>query len=438
MGGYTVKQLRLKTIFQILYCCSLLLLIVACSNTEKQNSNDNMNRNDTNVKLEFWTPFSGGDNRFMTELVNTFNKENDHIEIVQVNSRLDDYYSRLKIAIMAGNAPDIAILHQTSLSQFVQNGYIEDISIPAQKVGLDWQSINSNIVESTIYDGTPYAVPLDTHTLVFYYNKDYLAAANLLDEQGEPLINDEQSMEQFFQKLDKALPKGVAPLAQPSTRIDSVWLWWSLYNQLDGGGLFYNKKLTKSLINNPQALQALEYVNELYTTGIIPPNINDAFKLFYDGQAAVLITGVWGTGAFEEVENLNFGVIPLPTVYDHAAVWGDSHTLVIPTKQEMTDKKREAALYFMKWMVEHGAMWAKAGHVPSMTAVLETEEFQELDYRSDYAATGDYVAYWPRHVRQWSMVEILIQEFEKMNFGQQTPAETLAAIEKQINAQLED
>lgn len=417
----------------------LIVVMTSCSSADEMANADQTDQElrTSSVRLEYWTPFSGGDNQFMTEMVNRFNVENPDIEVVQVNSRLDDYYSRLRTAIMSGSAPDLAILHQTSLPQFVQNGYIEQLAEPAKQIGLDWTSFNKNILDSIVYDGKPYAVPLDTHALVMYYNKTYLREADLLDEADKPLIGSgPDGFEQFLQKLKSSIPSDVAPMAQPSTRIDSVWFWWSLYNQIKGGGTFYNENASEAVFNNPQALQALSYVDGLYKKKLIPPDINDSFKLFYDGKAAVLITGMWGTGAFEKAQALDFGVIPMPVLFDHAAVWGDSHTLAIPTKHGMTDEKKRAALTFAKWCVEHGAMWAEAGHVPSVKKVIASEPFNRLKYRSAYAATANYVAYWPRHVRQWSIVEILIQEFDKMNYSQQTPEQTLEAAVKRVNIEL--
>ncbi|WP_424766442.1 ABC transporter substrate-binding protein [Paenibacillus sp. sgz302251] len=423
----------------VIYALFGLLIIVAmtsCSSSEENANNDKTDKQSA-IRLEYWTPFSGGDNQFMTQMVNRFNQENPAIKVVQVNSRLDDYYSRLRTAIMSGSAPDLAILHQTSLPQFVQNGYIENLAESAAQIGLDWSGFHSNILDSTVYNGQHYAVPLDTHALVMYYNKTYLRAAGLLDAADKPVIgHGAKAFEAFLEELKASVPHGVAPMAQPSTRIDAVWLWWSLYNQFNGGGTFYNEDASEAVFNNPQALKALSYIAGLYQKKLIPPDINDAFKLFYDGQAAVLITGMWGTGAFENAEKLDFGVIPMPVLYDHAAVWGDSHTLVIPTKHAMTDQKKQAALTFAKWFVEHGSQWAEAGHVPSMTKVVASEPFNKLKYRSDYAATANYVAYWPRHVKQWSIVEILIQEFEKINYGQQTPEQALQAAVKRVNIEL--
>ncbi|REE81002.1 carbohydrate ABC transporter substrate-binding protein (CUT1 family) [Paenibacillus taihuensis] len=389
------------------------------------------------IRIDYWTPFSGGDNQFMTAMVNRFNEEQTGIQIVQTNSRLDDYYSRLRTAILAGNAPDVAIVHTTSMPQFVQNGYIEDLTAPAAEVGLDWKQFNPNILASTVYNGHSFAVPLDTHALVMYYNKAYLRQAGLLDDADKPVIGQgPEGFHAFLQQIKKSVPSDVAPLAEPSTRIDSVWLWWSLYNQMKGGGAMYSADGTKAAFDNPKSLQALKFIHQLNSEGLIPPNINDSFKLFSDGKAAVLFLGMWATGALEHVKGLDFGVIPVPKLYDQPSAWGDSHTLAIPKKSDMSDEKQKAIMTFIKWMVEHGEMWAEAGHVPSMTKVVKDKAFNELKYRSDYAAVANYVAYWPRNVKQWSIIEILIGEFEKMNYNQQTPEQALRKAADKVNAAL--
>ncbi|MCM3626602.1 extracellular solute-binding protein [Paenibacillus glycanilyticus] len=389
------------------------------------------------VQLNYWTPFSGGDNLFMTEMVDQFNQEHEDIQVVQMNSRLDDYYSRLRTAILSGNAPDVAVIHASSLPQFVQNGYIEDLSGPAKDAGLDWNVYNKAGMKAVSFQGKPYAVPMDTHMLVMYYNKTFLEQAGVLNAQGKPVLQGgEAGFTHFLQQIKQAVPGDVAPLAQPSTRIDAVWLWWSLYNQIQGGGKFYNADGTQTALNNPAALKALNYVEGLYKARLIPPNIPDAFKLFNEGKAAVLITGVWATGALEKNDALSFGVVPLPTIYDKPAAWADSHTLAIPSQHDMPKEKRDAAMIFMKWLGEHGAKWAEAGHIPSVSAVMDTEAFKSLDYRSDYAAAANSVAFWPKHTKQHSFVEDIIRQFERMIYGQQTPEQALQATEKQINLDL--
>ncbi|GLX66813.1 ABC transporter substrate-binding protein [Paenibacillus glycanilyticus] len=412
------------------------LILTGCSHNNN-NEAASAERKASAIQLNYWTPFSGGDNLFMTEMVDEFNQEHEDIQVVQMNSRLDDYYSRLRTAILSGNAPDVAIIHASSLPQFVQNGYIEDLSRPAQEIGLDWNVYNKAIMKAALFQDKPYAVPLDTHVLVMYYNKTFLEQAGVLDAAGKPVISKgEAGFTKFLQTIKQAVPSDVAPLAQPSTRIDSVWLWWSLYNQIQGGGQFYNQKGSQAVFNNPAALKALRYVDGLYKSKLIPPNIPDAFKLFNEGKAAVLITGVWATGALEKNDQLNFGVVPLPTIYDKPAAWADSHTLAIPTQHEMSAEKREAAMVFMKWLAEHGAKWAEAGHVPSESAILDTEAFKALNYRSDYAAAANAVALWPKNTKQHSFIEDIIKQFERMNYGQESPEQALQKAQNQINLEL--
>ena len=430
----SAEKIGCRWIVLIIFIISVMLVLGGCAG---HSTKDPKPVTSQPVTLEYWTPFSGGDNVFMTQLVEQFNQEHKDIKVEQINSRLDDYYTRLRTAILAGNAPDLAIIHATNLPQFVQNGYIEELDASAAESDLDWGMFNSNVIESTLYGGKHYAIPLDTHALVLYYNKKYLRQAGMLGANDKPIIGPgEEGFTQFLESVKKAIPPTVAPLAMPSTRIDSVWLWWSLYNQTEGGGAFYNQQGSKATFNNPNSLRALEFVNSLYKKNLIPPNINDAFKMFYEGQAAVLITGVWGTGAFEKDKNLELGVVPVPVIYDHPAVWGDSHTLAIPAKGELNEEKRKAAVIFAKWTVEHGYMWAKAGHVPSSKKVVESKEFTDLKFRSDYAATANYVVYWPRNVKQWTINEEIIRQFEKMIYKEQTPEQALQRAVAGIDQQL--
>lgn len=435
MKRHRWNNCRSRITVSLMTTALLLLLLPGCA--EQNSGAEPISKSPRVIRLEYWTPFSGGDNQFMTEMVERFNEEHPEIQVVQKNSRLDDYYSRLKTAVLSGNAPDVAIVHSTIMPQFVQNGYVEELTTEARDIGIDWKRFNPNILRSVLYEDEYYGVPLDTHALVMYYNKDWLSKAGVLDEAGRPVIEKgPDGFKSFLEQIRRTVPPDIAPLAQPSTRIDSVWLWWSLYNQIMDGGQFYSEDGTQAVFNNSASLTALTFVNDLYKDKLIPSDINDAFQLFYDGKAAVLITGMWGTGAFEKATGLHFGVVPMPTLYDHPAVWGDSHNLSIPTKQGMTEEKREAVLTFADWIVGHGDMWAEAGHVPSMTELTRSEVFNRLEYRSDYAATANYVAYWPRNAKQWSINERIINEFERMIYGYQTPEEALGAAVHKINADL--
>ncbi|OXM86001.1 ABC transporter substrate-binding protein [Paenibacillus rigui] len=385
------------------------------------------------VKITYWTPFSGGDGDYMNAMVKKFNEESADIQVEQDPSKADDYYTKLQTALAADSAPDVAIVHSSRLPQFVPTGYLNTLDDAASQAGVNWGDYNQTILKSTIYNSKHYSVPLDTHVVVMYYNKKWLQQAGVLKDGKPDIEKGPEGYVKFLQKIKDSVPKEIAPLTEPNVRTDSFWLFWSWYNQMNDGGKVLSDDGKKSVLDNPAALKSIQFVNDLYKNQLIPPNIDDAFKMFQDGKAATLITGVWGTGAFEATKDLDFGVMPVPTLYDHPAEWGDSHTLTLPKHSKDDPAKLKAAVTFANWIAQHGAMWAVAGHIPAVDKVLQSDDFKKLKYRSDYADAGKSVAYFPRSDKWGLMSDAIIKEFEKMTIQKQTPEEALKNASKAVD-----
>ncbi|PUU86750.1 MAG: Sugar transporter sugar binding protein, partial [Halanaerobium sp.] len=149
----------------------------------------------------------------------------------------------------------------------------------------------------------------------------------------------------------------------------------------------------------------IKYMKDLYDKEYSPLHSEymENVNLFRNGEAASLLTGVWITGTLENTEGLDFGVIPMPKIFEDRSVWGDSHTLVIPYARNVNEEKQKAALTFAKWATDHGELWAKAGHIPSKTTVTEKEEFQNMPYRMDYVKAADYVRFDSAGSYTWSI-----------------------------------
>ncbi|MFC3842576.1 ABC transporter substrate-binding protein [Paenibacillus sp. GCM10012304] len=415
----------------------LSLLTISCSSQPDTQGDDAASNK---LRITFWSPFSGGDGQFMAELIQQYNNENkDHVKIDQINNNSGDYYTKLSTAIVTEEAPDIAIVHSAKYSQYAPAGFLTDLNTLASEAGVNWQDFNQTILKSTVADEKHYGIPLDTHLEVMYYNKAWLKQAGLLDEKEKPvLMNGEDGFLQFLQKIKQHVPATVTPLAEPNVRIDSFWLWYSFYSQMNvDGGRFYTDDEKEAAIDNASALKSLNFVNTLYSQGFIIPNINDSVQTFSKGNAALLITGVWATGTFEKIPDLNFGVTKIPQIYDHPAAWGDSHTFSLPYHEKPDKKKQIAALKFANWVAAHGASWAKAGHIPAVKQAVQSPEFQSLKYRPDYASSADDVKYFPNHPRQGKMNEEIVREFEKMMVGQSTPQEVLRNAQRIINTNIQ-
>lgn len=393
------------------------------------------------VVIRFWTPFTGGDESFMDQLVQRYNRENeDEVKVELKQYKSDEYYNKLITSIVTEDAPDVAIVHSSKYSQYIPARFFKGIDALALQAEVKWEDYNPNILASTMIDNKHYGIPLDTHFLVMYYNKMMLSGAGLLNAQGLPdITSGEDGFIRFLHSLRESLPADVAALAFPDTRTDPFWLWWSLYNQMvESEGRLIDPLEQGSNIHNPSALRAMTFMDSLMRQGFIAPNIENQLNQFTEGKAAALIWGIWSVGLMEQTEGLDFGIIPLPLIYDQPAVWGDSHTFAFPLQEKQDPLKSVGAVKFANWIANHGEAWAQAGHVPASMKVTQSEFYSSLPHRSMYSPYADNVKYFPNYSGMSQIIAAMTKEFELMMSGRQSPEQLLEQVHQAIESQTKE
>lgn len=384
------------------------------------------------INLKYWSPLSGGDGDFMKAMVDKFNSSQQEIKVEMLNVKNEEYYTKLRTALVAKQGPDIAIAHSSKLPELVSTNALENLDDIAKDAGIDWNSFSPNILNATVYNSKHVAIPLDTHAEIMFYNKKILGDAGLLDESGKPKIAaGADGFAAFLQELKAKAPADVMPIATTSTGNQPFWIWWSLYSQM--GGKLLNDDGKTVAFNNEQGLKALQTIDSWVKQGYWPKNIKNGGEIFSTGKAAISFNGVWFTGAAEMASGLEFGAIPFPQLFDKKATWGDSHTFVLPVQANKDQAKLVAAAKFGNWLADNGVMWAKAGHVVSKPAILESAEFKAMPYRSEYVEIANYVSYVPNHEKAYAIGEILRPNFDLVMNGQSTPEEVLKKAEKEAN-----
>ncbi|MFB5266449.1 ABC transporter substrate-binding protein [Paenibacillus enshidis] len=388
---------------------------------------------DGKVILSFWTLFDGGDGKNMQALVDEFNKT--HPDIVVKNTKLawGEYYTKLITSVGNGNGPDIGISHTSRLPDLIDQGVVTELDTPATEAGVDWNTYNQNLLNAVTVDGQHYAVPIDTHPFIMYYNKKLLKDAGLLGEDGKPVF--EQSADgfvSFLKTLKEKLPAKVTPFAFSNVNDDPYRLWWALYTQ-QGGNDVISDDLKLAAIDKEKGIQAADYVQKLFTEGYIKKNDPDFYKNFQSGTAAIMMTGVWATGTWESTKGLEFGAMPIPKIFDQEATWGDSHTIILPLTQDEDPAKRKAAMIFADWVAENGQVWAKAGHIPSKPSVLEKQEYKDLPYRSDYTEVASVVKFSKQSTKNWQIRDEAAFKFlNEVWTGKMTPSAAMDNMETTI------
>lgn len=353
---------------------------------------------DGRMVLDYWVLFGGGDLEFMEQIVDDYNEEQDDVYINLIFQDFDEYYTKLTTSVAADRGPDIAISHATTLPELVNQGLALPVDDVAEQAGIDWSAFNENILEGVEMEGQIYGVPIDVHPSVMYLNMPLAEEAGMVDEEGEILL--EETPDGFKEFLTRPIEAGMEETAFsfPTGGVDAFRIWWALYHQMGGSPIFEVHDLNDVdvSIDEDIAVEAVQYLHDLfYEEEVIPLHLADFYQEFQNENAVSIVTGVWSTGIWEEAD-MDFAAYPFPTLYDQEGMFGNSHTMILPLRDETSEERQVAALEFMEYVASEGALtWTQAGHIPVHLDTIESEEFQEIPYRSDYVEVADQVEFPP-------------------------------------------
>lgn len=390
-------------------------------------------------KLVFWSLFSGGDGEFMDQIIADYNAGSPKKEVQSIMLVWADYYTKLQTAVAAGKGPDVGVSHVSKLPELVDQGVVVPLNDYLDELGYDLSTMfSANSMDSVTFDGEIYAVPLDTHAEIIYYNLDILEKAGVeLNAEGQLDI---QSKDDFFAICDKikaVMGDGETVIALTNKGDDPYRLWWATYFQM-GGTPLVNDDCTEVTLDTDIAVEAAEFVKSLYDNGYVLEGIEDHQSFFQSGAAAIYTGGTWATGALEKTENLNFGAQPWPKLFNDDSCWADSHTLILPFSKERTEEETLAAVDFLvKASTEGGTTWAGSGQIPSATAVLESDEYAAMPYRSSYKSALDTAVMPSKSATFYAMKAGMIESLDTYWTGASDAATAIDSLYSELESNLE-
>ncbi|MWV47240.1 extracellular solute-binding protein [Paenibacillus sp. HJL G12] len=381
------------------------------------------------VELSFWNPFGGGEGDFVEQIIKDYNDSQHKVFVKQLRLESNEYYARLSTALSLGKGPDVAVAHVDRLSPFIKAKQIVPLDALANRVGFEFNGIEESNRQSVSYNGQYYAVPLDTHFHMLYYNKDVLQRAELLNADGTPKLAEAtpEGFIRFLQQIRDRVP-GVQPMAVNTPYFQESFL--DLY--YEAGGELLSTDLKKAVIHNEKAVQVLAFYQQLFDRKLSDLNDKAPWDSFYNGQAGLWFGGVWEAGHHLGNSSLNVGIMPLSPIFGSSVHWGSSHTLVVPAY--VTEQKQDAAMDFMKYFSEvGGAIWGQAGHVPASRAIVQSTAYQALPYRKLFVISRDHVKFAPKTDKYAALYTAISEDLQNIVQNRIEPGEGLAALEKKLD-----
>src|SRR5579859_2415963 len=136
--------------------------------------------------LSYWNLFGGGDGVRMLAMQQGYQKQHPDIALSAVTLAWGNpYYTKVSLATLGNRPPDVAVSHLTRASILAAAGLLEPLTASElAPYGLTGGNFTPAAWQMAHTNGTLYAIPLDTHPLVMYYNTGICKKAGLLDSGG--------------------------------------------------------------------------------------------------------------------------------------------------------------------------------------------------------------------------------------------------------------
>jgi multiple sugar transport system substrate-binding protein len=393
----------------------------------------------------WWDFLSGGDGVRMKQLISEFNEANSGDVTIDATT-LEwgvPFYTKVQTSVAVGLAPDIMTYHASRIPLALKQGVLDEIT-PA-----DWEAmgLGEDDFAAQIWDGVTgsngkiYGVPLDTHPIVLYYNKDLLGAAGQLNANGTPKGMGSRS--EFTAMLQAIADSGDAKFPLGSVTADGNFMFrtiYSLMGQQNGelltDGEFLAGDNADKLINALAVLQEWTNAGLQSTYTDYPATV----ALFTSGEAAMMINGVWEVPTMADMHAkgklFEWGAVELPVIFDKPATYSDSHVFAIPAGSSQDPDKRAAVLKVMSEILNGSLFWATAGHIPAYNAVTNSAEYKIMEPNATYSSLTANMIYDPKTPLAGvagPMFDVMSTYFVPTLNGEMDPAKAVEEIAYELN-----
>ena len=331
---------------------SAILLLAACGGEKSTTDGGKASSNGEKSELEFWSFWGSGQRRdAIEEIIDDFNSSHDNIEVKYVYQPWGDIWTKSLASIAAGDPPDVIVQDINSVQQRADAQQATNIQEYLDKEQEELKpQFYPQLWETVLYEDDAYALPFNTDTQVYFYNKKLFKEGGL-DPENPPATWDE--LEAAGRKLD--IKKGGS-----FDRIGFYPLWnlgtdvWAL-NADNGTSWFDENNNVK--INTPEKVEALEWIlkqqahygketiNNMeaeFGSGVADPFISEEVAI--RGQNINYYTNLLENAP----DDFDYGVAPLPEKEEGSGhwSWGGGFALEIPSGAEHPEESYE----FMKYL----------------------------------------------------------------------------------------
>jgi multiple sugar transport system substrate-binding protein len=246
------------------------------------------------------------------KVVADFEAANPDIKVNVEVSDWDSYWTKLNTLMGAGTPPDVFAMDAPLYLDWQSRDVLLNLKPYIDKTpGLLDAFYPQTLTAYKTADGSYYGLPRDFQTIVIFYNKEMFDAAK------EPYPSADWTMDDL-----RAVAKRLTKDNNGDGKIDQygfapdLWdmeLFWSEDIWANGGNIISDDHM-KSLIGEPAARKAWEFLDSMVKDGSVPkPSTSGEYggDLFQSKVAAMIPMGHWAVPGYVQA-GIKMGVAPMP------------------------------------------------------------------------------------------------------------------------------
>jgi multiple sugar transport system substrate-binding protein len=334
------------------------------------------------VTITFWNAYNETDTEASTMahvVIPKFEKANPGIKVESVVYPDTVLLQKYLAAAAAGDPPDLMRADIADVPQLAGQGLIVETSKLPWFASIAKESLPGPL-QTTVYKGGNYGLPLDTNTQALFWNKTDFAAAGIT---APPT-----TMTQLFADAAKLTDKAKH---QYGLGVDGTDIWNVAPYIWSQGGALTNSSYTTAAgyLNDPATVAAVQKLVSLEKQGVIGTDFLGGTGAvsgeegFPKGEYAMYIDGPWAVStyaALKPVPDYGIAMFPAGSAGSFSTVGGED---VVISRQSQNLADTEKFAKFLESPFSQLAM-AKAGQMSAL-ATTATAEVTATPYYSIFA-----------------------------------------------------
>jgi multiple sugar transport system substrate-binding protein len=383
--------------------------------------------------LRIWA--MGREGEVLSELVPEFERANPGIKVRVQQIPWSAAHEKLLTSYVGDATPDIAMLGNTWVPEFVALDALEPLDALVQGSSIvDRADFFPGIWNTNVVDGVTYGIPWYVDTRVLFYRTDILAAAGY-DKMPATWADWHEAMRRIKAKM----ADHQYPLLIPITEWPPIVILG-----LQAGSPLLTAKGTRGAFSEAQFVGAFEFYVQLFREKLAPAlsgsEISNLYQEFERGNIAMYISGPWQIGEFTNRLPANmqdkWQTAPLPGVDGPGVSLAGGATLALFRRSE----HKEAAWKLMEYLSRTDVQvkfHELTGDLPARRTAWQDSKLARNKHAAAFREQLERVVPTPQ-VPEWEQIATKVFEHgERAVRGRQSPSEAMSALDADVDRLLE-